>query len=246
MNRKKRKRHQVLPKFYRSSTEKDKELYDALYEVIGEYLSVERLKEVAHCFDTNANESINNLIARLVPKNKFLSGSVSLKTQVAAAIAIQLKGFASFFRTLLEAMEINVTEGTEYWLEQTDSTRERKKEKQLTIEAKKKRKKVYYENLRLKTEKAQQDIQNGVGYYCTAVKKADEEEDTDTRPKKVRRVDNVTRKPCRCGSLTHQRTTSLQCRLNKIYLDAPEEIMTKLKANYDEQHVMNTISESQE
>jgi hypothetical protein len=66
-------------KFYQS-TEKDKELYDALYEVMREYLSKERLKEVAHCFDTNANESINNLIAWLAPKNNFLSGSALLKT----------------------------------------------------------------------------------------------------------------------------------------------------------------------
>jgi hypothetical protein len=191
-------------KFYRD-VEKDKPLYDALYTTIGDYLTVERLKEVAHCYDTNANESINNLIAWLAPKNKYLSGTATLRTQIATAIGIQSLGFDNFFRTLFEVMGIDMTDGTEYWLTKADCTQEKKKEKQLSVDAKKKQKKIYYDTLKKKTEQACSDIEKGIGYYRAAVTKADEAEECGEPKQKKQKTSeekgNV--KPCRCGSVTH-------------------------------------------
>ena len=47
------------------------------------------LDEVAHGYDTNCNESMNNLTAWIAPKNKCYSGMGSLRTRVACAVAIQ-------------------------------------------------------------------------------------------------------------------------------------------------------------
>lgn len=80
----------VSNKFCRS-LEHDRELCDTLWTMLADYLSLERLREVAHNYDTNCNESMNDVIAWMAPKNKLLSGAVSLKTRVAVSVCIQSK-----------------------------------------------------------------------------------------------------------------------------------------------------------
>jgi hypothetical protein len=70
-----------------------------------------------------------------------------------------------------------------------------------------------------------------------------EVEDSNNRTNKIERVTIVMRKPCCCGSLAHQRTMSLQCISNKIYVDAPEDVMNQLKADYEEQHAIDTATQ---
>ena len=104
-------------KFYRDIV-KDKPLYDALSEILSKYNSHERLQQVAHGYDTNPNESMNNLYAWIAPKNKCYSGSSSLTTRIGVAVCIQSSDFNSFFTTLFRRLGVVLTPGTEYWLKQ--------------------------------------------------------------------------------------------------------------------------------
>jgi hypothetical protein len=105
-------------------------LYKAIHDAIGDYLSLSRLKEVAHNYDTNCNEAINNLIAWIAPKNKYYSGSMSLKTRISFVVGIQSLGFDGFFRELLKRLGVDITPGTNHWLMMHDKAREKKQELQ--------------------------------------------------------------------------------------------------------------------
>ena len=104
-------------KFYRCK-ERDAELYEALTGIIARLITMDRLKEVVHSYDTNPNEAMNNLIAWIAPKNKHYSGSVPLQARVCVATCVQSMGFDSFFRQLLKRLDIAVKAGANYWLEQ--------------------------------------------------------------------------------------------------------------------------------
>jgi hypothetical protein len=102
------------------------------------------------------------------------------------------------------------------------------------VEQKKKRRRLYYETLRTKTEQAKSDIARGIGYYRAAVKAADAPEKVTTTKDRL---------PCRCGSITHQRISSLQCPLNKAYVNATPELIEAMKSDQNEQSIMDTLSE---
>lgn len=55
--------------FYRSKA-KDNELYEELQQILRRFITLDALKEVAHSMDTCANESLNNTISWVAPKNK--------------------------------------------------------------------------------------------------------------------------------------------------------------------------------
>ena len=65
-------------KFYHDKS-KDAELCDKLCLIMARFVTLEALKEVVHNMDTCANESFNNTIVWVAPKNKVYSGSQSLQ-----------------------------------------------------------------------------------------------------------------------------------------------------------------------
>jgi len=67
-------------KHYRSK-ETDPKLYNELEKRIDRFITLDAFKEVSHGMDTNTNESFNNVVAWLAPKNKTYSKSKSLKKQ---------------------------------------------------------------------------------------------------------------------------------------------------------------------
>lgn len=76
-------------KFYRCK-DKDAALCKELKEAIAPHISLEKLREVAHAMDTNVNESLNNAVAWLAPKNKTCSGSKSLRNRISIAVGVHL------------------------------------------------------------------------------------------------------------------------------------------------------------
>lgn len=71
---------------------KDAKLCAKPHSIIARFITLESLKEVAHGMDTCANESFNNTIAWLAPKNKVHCGSNSLKNCISIAIGITALG----------------------------------------------------------------------------------------------------------------------------------------------------------
>jgi hypothetical protein len=232
-------------KFYRSK-EKDHELFTALEEIMSRFISMEKLKEVAHSYDTNPNEAMNGLIAWIAPKNKHYSGTQSLRTRVAVAVSIQCFGFESFFRMVFERLSIEMTPGTENWLQDHNKRREKRRSNSKLISSKKNRKAKHYIKVKVKTAQAQKDLQKGTNYSigsgCDPEETVPEQTQTSTTepPKKK------ARKPCRCGSNTHQKTNSLQCKLNKSYKDASPEIIAKLEMDEADQDAFDTMNDGQD
>lgn len=52
------------------------------------------------------------------------------------------------------------------------------------------------------------------------------------------------RKACRCGSLTHQRTNSLQCPQNKICADASPDVIAGFQQDAEEQAALDNPGEA--
>ena len=65
-------------RFYRS-TEKDEKLWADLDEAVARFITKERLGELDHGMDTNANESLNQTISYIAPKNRVYCRSRSLQ-----------------------------------------------------------------------------------------------------------------------------------------------------------------------
>jgi hypothetical protein len=146
-------------------------------------------------------------------------------------------GFYDFFRELFNRMGIELTPGTEHWLKVEAERRDSRKQIQKTIEAKKRRREHYYKLLKEKTAKAREDIRNGIGYYRSAVNKANEAED-EPRTKKQRKEGT---NQCRCGSTTHQRTTSRQCPLNRMYLESTPAQIAQYEEDKKDQELMDFV-----
>jgi hypothetical protein len=62
-------------RYYRNKKD-DAKLYAILKEKVDRFVTLDRLKEVAHGMDTQPNESFNNTVSWFAPKNKVYCGSV--------------------------------------------------------------------------------------------------------------------------------------------------------------------------
>jgi hypothetical protein len=82
-------------KFYRCKV-RDIVQYQLLKEIVSKYITLPKLKEVAHGYLTQLNESMNNTIAWLAQKNKTLSGSKSLGIRIHLGVGMQLVYLAHF------------------------------------------------------------------------------------------------------------------------------------------------------
>lgn len=87
---------------------KDASLHEQLNEIMACFLTFERLKELAHGMDTNANESINDTIAHFAPKNRVFCTARSLQNQVAFAVGITSLAFNLFFQRPFTMLGIDV------------------------------------------------------------------------------------------------------------------------------------------
>jgi hypothetical protein len=110
------KRGLALQGFYRSKI-KDAALYDRLQAIVGKYITIDRLKELAHGMDTQVNESLDNTFSWLAPKNKIYSGSQqSLRNRLSIGIGINGLGMEDYFRRLFKKLGIIITDNVIHFL----------------------------------------------------------------------------------------------------------------------------------
>ena len=190
-------------RYYRCKT-KDKALYDALLPILNKYISFERLKEIAHGMDTNANESINNTISYFAPKNRVYCATRSLQTRIGMAIGIVSLGFQPYFVRLFKELGIAMPPNVLHYLEVRDSYRT----KRLLKATKSSTKKL----LRKDKEDAKRQRDKRDGTYKSGGHIANEggfdgiEEDTWSKKKK---------RLCPfCGLARHVTTWSKKCKLH--------------------------------
>jgi hypothetical protein len=99
-------------KVYRSK-EKDTDLYETLQDIMEPFVCLEGLEQIAHGGDTQVNESMNNSVSWLAPKNKTFCGSRSLSNRVSMACCVNLMGYDRFLEPSGEDTAVSHTEAQE-------------------------------------------------------------------------------------------------------------------------------------
>ena len=61
-------------------------------------------------FDTQKNESLNNMIAYVAPKNKTVVHSMSLNNRISCVVGISIFGFKTYWKQVFDLMEIQTTQ----------------------------------------------------------------------------------------------------------------------------------------
>jgi hypothetical protein len=140
-------------RYYRSKS-KDALLYKKLEELVARFITLDRLKEVAHGMDTQVNESMNNTFSWLAPKNKLYCGFQSLRNRLSIGIGINALGMEVYFSRLFKMLGIIMTPNVEHFLQVKESKRTKKLNKVKLPATKKERLKVKYEQLREDTAMA--------------------------------------------------------------------------------------------
>ena len=105
-------------------------------------------ESVAHGMDTNVNESFNNTISWLAPKNKEYCGTQSLQNRLLMGIGIQGLGLLGYFRRLLSKLGIIVTPKILHFLSVKQSKRAMRIDKVKKTNIKKQRLQSKFEQLR--------------------------------------------------------------------------------------------------
>ena len=110
-------------KQYRSK-ETHADLYSLLQETLEGFVTEEALVEVAHGYDTNVNESLNNTISWPAPKNKVYAGSNLLRNHVMMAVSVQIMGYDEFYRRFFKGIGLDM-DGRTWHLEGNNKERSR-------------------------------------------------------------------------------------------------------------------------
>mgnify|MGYP000532148467 CR=1 FL=1 len=151
-------------KFYRCKT-KDAKLYKELQLRIERFVSKDALKEVSHGMDTNANESFNNIVAWIAPKNKTHSKSESLKNRIGVALGINCLGLLGYYQLLFTRLGLTMTPPMLHYLRQSNNIRAKRIAKSKTAAGKKIRVQKYQLNLLRKTVIAKREKMRRDGSY---------------------------------------------------------------------------------
>ena len=60
-------------------------------------------------FDTHKNESMNNVILYVAPKNKTMAHSMSLNNRISYVVGISIFGFNTYWKQVFGLMEIQTS-----------------------------------------------------------------------------------------------------------------------------------------
>ena len=155
-------------KMYRCKT-KDKKLYSMLLQKIERFITEDALDEVGHGMDTLVNESFNNTVAWVAPKNKVYSSSDSLKNRVAICLGINSLGTLDYYRQLFHRLDIAMSDDVLHYLTVVSNKRHKRITKAKTPQYKKKRQLKYQTNLLTKTVIAKREKAKREGTYSTGM-----------------------------------------------------------------------------
>jgi hypothetical protein len=109
-------------KYYRNKVE-SQQLYDLLQSKLERFITLDRLREIAHGMDTNMNEAFNNVCTWFAPKNKVFCGTGSLSNRLSMAASINSVGMDVFFSRLYEQLGIYVTPNVTHFLKLKEKSR---------------------------------------------------------------------------------------------------------------------------
>ena len=202
-------------RFYRCKT-KDAALYKKLQEILARFVSLDRLKEVAHGMDTNVNESINNTISYFAPKNRVYCSSRSLQNRVAMSIGIISLGFDVYFRRLFKALGVQIHPAVIAFLQSKEKHRQKQLLKRKLTATKRERKAAKFAKLEEEEAKALRARAKRDGTYKTGGN-LEEGGFYGDRKQKAKSSSNAV---CpHCGVKGHKTTRSKKCLANPQHKD---------------------------
>jgi hypothetical protein len=224
------------PRFYRCKV-KDIDLYKVLNEKISRFISLDRLKEVAHGMDTQCNESFNNTASWLAPKNKVYCGSQSLQNRLSIALGINVLGFVGYFKRLFKMLGIAFTPDVQYYLQSKESTRTKRLAKLRLKDTKKKRLKDKFERLKQHEVIARKERSKREGTYASGIAMKDDNGDNGG-PRPPARKKKTNQQPCKhCGKKGHTTTRSVQCLMHVPPLPRGQQQQQCVVVTLEDQHM---------
>ena len=97
----------VNSKYFRSKIN-DQKLYNQITECVRPYLTDDKLRMLNHPWSTKLNEALNNQIASHAPKTKTFCRTMSLKTRVGIAAAVQALGYQEFWTRIFNELGLDM------------------------------------------------------------------------------------------------------------------------------------------
>lgn len=187
----------------------DHDLYCSLAKALEPFVTHQSLVEVAHGWDTNANESMNNCISWLAPKNKTFSGTQSLRNRVCMAISIQSLGYDEFYFRLFRELGLDVDCLSEHRFSQSQKARKYRIEQSKLAKNKRKRKVTTYKKVSEYFAKLKEDRAKGNEYAPSVAMPAPTIDDNEEQqqPNAV----TVKRQCPHCGVYGHVTMRSAKC-----------------------------------
>jgi hypothetical protein len=210
------------PRYYRDKNKpSDAQLYDVLTEKISRFITLDRLREVAHGMDSQVNESFNNTVSWFAPKNKVYCGSLSLSNRIGLALGINALGLHQYYIRLFKALGIQMTDNVSHFLQVQEKRRSSRLTKLKTRGQKKLRCKNKFAKLKSDEQVAQHERRKREGTYKSGRNMAEgvvdgyTVEDQDERPqkKKQKRTSLKDWVCVHCGLTGHKTTKSMSCGL---------------------------------
>jgi len=199
------------PKEHCFDKQADEKTYLQLKEVFDRYANPTMMAQCNHQFDTQTNEALNNAVANVAPKTVCYSGTSSLSSRISLIIGIHNMGHVPFFTTLFEKIGVTMTPTLHRFLLQKSKRKEYKQKyiRQVNVKVNRSRKQrktwqeVYQERI---------DNTYGPGVAIAAI---DRDSTVPTKKRRTASSKKASGKPCRCGSVSHERTTHRDCPLRK-------------------------------
>ena len=118
-----------------------------LQHVLERFITLDALKEVGHGMDILVNESLNNTISWVTPKNKTYLTTQSLRNRISVAVGINALGIYTYFARLFRELGIDLPEDVAHCLKQVDARQTYRINKSQEIEQKKKRQESFHKTL---------------------------------------------------------------------------------------------------
>ena len=86
------------------SKEDDSKMYLQLGESLQKFQKKENVRECFHSFDTQKNEAVNNVIARVAPKFKHFGTTPALDTRICTVVGSTNMGYKKFYNDLIKLL----------------------------------------------------------------------------------------------------------------------------------------------
>ena len=197
-------------RFYHSKKD-DALLYTKLEQIVERFITLDRLKEVAHGMDTQVNESFNNTFSWLAPKNKIFCSSQSLHNRLALGIGINALGTTEYFARLFKTLGIIMTPNVKHFLLVREKKRSTRISAVKAVESKRGRKQAIFERMKADEFAALKDRAKKNGTYRSGQNLDDEMEEDESKAAVGNRKKRATIICKHCGKKGHSTTRSKKC-----------------------------------